>query len=274
MKAYVIIFLILCEIVASASELPNKEIIEFKSGKLSLHGIVYKPVGNGPYRAVLYNHGSYLEVSEASDVLGPIFAEHGWLFFMPSRRGQGLSKDAGPYIRDQINAAIKVGGMRAGSEKMALLLETDHLNDQLAALTWLKSQSFINKNQIAVAGNSFGGIETVLGAERETFCAAIDSAGGAESWDKAPQIQTLMIRAVQNAKAPIFFFQAENDFNLAPTKVLSSTMKAAKKEYQDKIYPSFGNSQQDGHTFGYFGSSVWSKDVFEFLNMHCKNTRP
>ena len=46
-------------------------------------------------------------------------------------------------------------------------------------------------------------------------------------------------------------------------------MKDASKPYQAKIYPAYGNSPADGHTFGYFGSSVWADDVFHFLNQHC-----
>jgi len=60
---------------------------------------------------------------------------------------------------------------------MVQLLETDHLDDQLAALEWLRKQPFVDQRRIAVAGNSFGGIETILRAEREGYCAAIDSAG-------------------------------------------------------------------------------------------------
>jgi hypothetical protein len=38
---------------------------------------------------------------------------------------------------------------------------------------------------------------------------------------------------------------------------------------QARIYPSFGTSHQDGHTFGYFGAAVWEQDVFQFLERHC-----
>src|SRR5262249_43352075 len=119
-------------------------------------------------------------------------------------------------------------------------------------------------------GTSFGGIETVRGVEREQFCAAIDSAGAAESWDLAPQLQAVMLRAVRGAKAPILFFQAENDWNLAPTKVLSAAMKDAGKAFESKIYQPFGKSPQDGHTFGYFGAPVWESDVFRFLTANCR----
>ena len=115
-----------------------------------------------------------------------------------------------------------------------------------------------------MAGTSFGGIETVLGAEQGNYCAAIDSAGGAQSWAEAPELQVCMTRAVRNAHAPIFFFQAANDYDLSPSKTLSAVMKDAHKAYEVKIYPPYGNSTQDGHSFGYFGSTVWAVTSSDF----------
>lgn len=155
---------------------------------------------------------------------------------------------------------------------MVRLLETDHLNDQLAALAWLRTQKFVKADQIAVAGNSFGGILAVLGAEHGSYCAAIDSAGGAQSWARAPELQSLLRRSVRHSRAPIFFFQAENDYDLSPSRVLASIMKDAGKPFDFKIYPAFGEGVEDGHTFGYFGSSVWAGDVFRFLDKHCPQT--
>lgn len=208
--------------------------------------------------------------AEAFEALGPVFASHGWVFFGPYRRGQGLSASAGPYIGDEIAAAKKNGGITAGAATMVRLLQTDHLDDQLAALAWLRAQSFVNPDRIAVAGNSFGGIEAVLGAERAPYCAAVDSSGAAQSWAEAPEVQALMTRAVRNSRAPIFFFQAENDYDLSPSRALSAAMKDAGKEFEIKIYPPFGKSAQDGHSFGYFGGSVWGVDVFRFLEQHCR----
>jgi hypothetical protein len=78
-----------------------------------------------------------------------------------------------------------------------------------------------------------------------------------------------MIRAVRNANAPIFLFQAANDYDLSPSLTLSAAMKRVNKTYEVKIYPAYGNSPQDGHTFGYFGAGVWANDVFRFLGQHC-----
>ena len=294
--------------------------VSFANGKLTLHGVLYKPEGKGPFPAVLYNHGSAPGMlnQEAFDTLAPAFVNHGWIFFAPYRRGQGLSESAGPYIGDQIRLARKewfrlvlpiftgifivvallvlviarkmrtivrvlcialvavvmgvgvyLSGMRAAGAEMVRVLETDQLSDQLAAYDWLRSQDFVQANHIAVAGNSFGGVETVLGAERVRYCAAIDAAGAAESWTSVPKLQARMIAAARNSQAPILFFQAENDYNLAPSRVLSEEMKNAGKPAELKIYPAFGRSAADGHNFSRLGASIWAGDVFRFLERYC-----
>jgi carboxymethylenebutenolidase len=247
------------------------EVVSFPSDGQVLHGVIYMPPGPGPFPAILFNHGSApgMLSKDAFDVLGPVFAGRGWVFFGPFRRGQGLSASAGPYIGDQIAEAKKSGGMSAGAAAMVRLLETDHLNDQLSALVWLRKQSFVQPGRIAVAGNSFGGVEAVLGAERGGYCAAIDSAGGAQSWSMAPELQVIMLRAVRNSRTPIFFFQAANDYDISPSNTLSKAMKNAGRTYEVKIYPAYGDSSEEGHTLGYFGSSIWLDDVLRFLNQHC-----
>lgn len=256
---------------ASQSPSAKAEVVSFPSGNLKLYGELYKPEGQGPFPAVVYNHGSAAGMlsKEAFDALGGVFVQRGWILFGPYRRGQGLSAGAGPYIEDQINAADKRGGISAADAMAVRLLETDHLNDQLAALAWLRKQAFVEPERIAVAGTSFGGIETVLGAEKGSYCAAVDFAGAAMSWRRAPLIRSLMIHAVQNSRVPIFFIQAENDFDLSPTRDLSQAMKNAGKEFEVKIYPPFGTAKIDGHTFGYFGGAVWANDVFAFLGQNC-----
>ena len=85
------------------------EIVSFQNGALSLNGELYKPDGDGPFPVMLYNHGSAPGMlnSQASALIGPMYVSHGWAFFMPYRRGQGLSEKAGPYISDQIELAQK-----------------------------------------------------------------------------------------------------------------------------------------------------------------------
>jgi dienelactone hydrolase len=247
-------------------------VVHFPSGDLTLEGELYVPKGRGPFPAVLYNHGSAAGMASdaASTAMGPLYAAKGWVYFMPYRRGQGLSAHAGMYIGDQIEAADKQGGHEAAVKTMIRLLTGDHLDDQLAALAWLKSQDFIQVNRIAVAGQSFGGIEVILGAKSYPFCAAVDASGGAMSWDDAPDLHALMKESAANSKTPTLFFQAENDFTLAPSFDLYNAMIAAGKDAQIKIYPPFGRTPFDGHSFTWLGESIWFDDVLTFIESHCR----
>ena len=246
-------------------------VVHFESAGKTLGGELYLPAGKGPFPAILYNHGSAPGMlnSQASQAIGPLFAKHGWAFFMPYRRGQGLSADAGTTVVDDIAAARATGGVDGAAAKLVERLGGDQLQDQLAALAWLKTHDFVQPDRIATAGNSFGGIEAVLGAAQAPYCAAVDASGGAESWAEAPALQALMKNAVRESNAPVLFFQAKNDFDLSPSQVLSAEMTKAGKTSALKIYPAYGSSARDGHSFAYRGSAVWFDDVLAFVNTHC-----
>ncbi|MDR6871980.1 dienelactone hydrolase [Bosea sp. BE125] len=252
------------------------EAVAFPSGDKLLHGYLYKPAGPGPFPAMLYNHGSAPGDlnTQAFDAIAPVFVAHGWAFFAPYRRGQGLSADAGPYIMDEIKGARARGGTEAAAETLLRLLTTDHLNDQLAALAWLKQQAFVRPDAIAVMGNSFGGIETVLGARNGAYCAAVDAAGGAESWDEAPALRDTMTWAVREASQPILFFQAENDVTTAPSRELFAARKAVGRPAEIRIFPAFGASSREGHAFPYRGVDIWKDEVIRFLERHCGTMDP
>ncbi|HKP30527.1 MAG TPA: prolyl oligopeptidase family serine peptidase, partial [Gemmatimonadales bacterium] len=102
--------------------------------------------------------------------------------------------------------AMQLISSRAGAEAMVRALENEHLSDQLAALEWLNKQEFVVRSRIATAGNSFGGVEVMLGAARASYCAGVVGSGGAESWATTPQLREVMARAARGSKAPIFFF--------------------------------------------------------------------
>lgn len=248
------------------------QIVSFPSGDKTLRGLLYLPSGPGPFRTVLYNHGSApgLLNNKAFARIAPLFTARGWAFFAPYRRGQGLSAAAGTYIGKEISAADERGGLRLAATVAVRLLDTQQLDDQMAALTWLEQQPFTRDEPIAVMGNSFGGVETVLGASNARYCAAVDAAGGAESWDKAPAMRALMTKAVQHAKAPILFIQAQNDYTAAPSRVLYAAMKKAGKQATIHIFPPYGKSASDGHSFAWRGGKTWASVAFQFLDKYCR----
>ena len=60
------------------------DVIYFQNKSQTLGGELFKPNGDGPFPAILYNHGSAPGMlnSEASKNIGPLFAAKGWVFFM------------------------------------------------------------------------------------------------------------------------------------------------------------------------------------------------
>jgi carboxymethylenebutenolidase len=81
---------LLAFLTAFALASPATGVVTFPSGNLTLHAVLYKPQGKGPFPAVLYNHGSApgMLSQQAFDQLGPLFAKRGWVFFAPWRRGK------------------------------------------------------------------------------------------------------------------------------------------------------------------------------------------
>lgn len=252
---------VVCESVNAQSAASPDE-VTFPSGNLVLHGFIYKPDGDGPFPALLWNHGSERKPGWLPDV-APSCLKAGYVLFVPHRRGQGRSP--GDYIMDLLAQAGGSGGREARDRKLVELMGT-HLEDQTAALSYLQGLPYVDGKRIAVAGCSFGGIQTVLMAERGLGVrAAIDFAGAAQTWNDAPELRKRMLKAVQNAQMPIFFVQAQGDYDLAPSRDLSAAMEKAGKAHSVQIFPKFGKTNQDAHEFCVHGGDIWAEQVFAFL---------
>ena len=82
----------------------NKERVTFKSDNLTLVGYLFKPDGDGPFPAVIWNHGSEQDPggSQEFDGIAQVFVPAGFVVFAPVRRGHVGSE--GQYISDQVGA--------------------------------------------------------------------------------------------------------------------------------------------------------------------------
>lgn len=240
------------------------EEVAFPSDGRQLHGFLWKPEGAGPFPAILWNHGSE-KLPGSQPVLADFYTSHSYVFFVPHRRGQGRSP--GEYIQDQI--AMAPPGERG---RRMVDLQQVELDDVVAGLNYLRSLPFVDAARIAISGCSYGGIQTLLAGERDLGVKAlVPFAPGAMSWEQNYVLQDRLIRAIDLAKAPMFLLQAENDYSLAPSHVLSKEAGKKQKNFQSKVYPAFGKSHQDGH-WGFCSSatSVWGADVLAFLDAQMK----
>jgi carboxymethylenebutenolidase len=245
----------------SQAQAPAEE-VSFAAGALTLHGFLYKPDGPGPFPALLWNHGSERRPGWLPEV-GPLFMSGGYVFFVPHRRGQGRSP--GPYIMDELERVGREQGAAARSRRLVTLLE-EQVDDQLAGLDYLRRLPYVDSARIALAGCSFGGIQTVLAAERNPdIRAAVNFAGAAQTWRTSPELRERLLQAVRQTTVPMLFIQAANDYDLTPTQGLAGELDSLGRPVRTRVYPPFGETTQDGHEFCVRGAPMWGPDVLAFL---------
>lgn len=231
---------------------PNAKLVSFPSPGGTLYGFLYIPERTGPFPAVLWNHGSEKRPGWQPE-LAAFYNAHGFVFFLPHRRGQGRS--SGVYIMDEIHRGAN-----------AAQAHEDANRDVVAALNWLKTQPQVDAGRIVVSGCSFGGIQTLLTAGKGLGVRAfIAFAPAAQSWGNGA-VDQMLEDAVRQAKAPVFILQAKNDYSTAPAEVLRKIAKA--HGGQSRIYPAFGKTAQQGHwdfATTSAGIAIWQQDVLDFI---------
>ena len=258
----------------------SPQIVEFASGNLRLKGYLWKPSGAGPFPGVLFNHGSGgadpsqtagIPIGQSAEILAALFLKHGYAFFYPCRRGQGLSADQGEFIQDPLKKEEAAMGVEGRQKLNFALLTGPHLDDTLAALSFLKTTPGIDAQRIAVVGHSFGGSLILLDIERDSSVrAAVTFAAAANSWAKSPELRECLLAAAKKAKVPILLIQATNDYDTTPGRELAAELERLDKRHLLKIYPPVGKTSDEGHNIVYNSIPLWEGDVFEFLD---KNVR-
>jgi dienelactone hydrolase len=261
-----------------ASVVPETVVVP--SGNLHLKGFLWKQNGPGPFPVVLFNHGSggadadhtaSFPITEAAEKLAPLFLKHGYAFLYLFRRGQGLSADQGPFMQDILRQEEAAKGKEARQHLQFMLATTDHVDDVMAALSFLKTAPAIDAKRIAIAGHSFGGQLTLFAAERDnTVRAAVTFAAAAGSWERSPELRERLRAAAEKITAPTMLIQAANDYSTAPSQKLAEELRCLHKSYVLKIYPPVGQTSDDGHNFIYLAIPQWERDVFGFLDDHVK----
>jgi carboxymethylenebutenolidase len=246
----------------------NKQRVTYRSGGLTLVGFVYKPDGPGPFPTVIWNHGSEKNPGDGPqfDSVAEIFVPVGYAVFAPTRRGHGTSE--GIYIADVLNAPRRDGLETRGSI-MVRLLETEQLEDQFAGILYAKSLSFVDQSRMVVAGCSFGGIQTLLAAERDgTFKAALPISPAAQTWDGNPEIRNRLTAAVRKITIPVLLIQPPKDDSLGPARVLGEEAKRARRvSFTAKVYPPTMPSSEQGHCFGGAkGMHNWGAEAAAFFD--------
>ena len=265
---------------AVARATAGPETVVVRNGSVTLHALLWRPPGSGPFPAILLNHGSGRTREDLkrlgpyegqADILGPVFARHGYVFLYLFRRGVGLSADQGANAIDLMTGELAAHGQEGRNKLQLQLLENNEMSDALSGLAFVRALPEVDKRNVAVIGHSLGGSLTLLLAEREPdLRAVVVFSGAGYSWDRSPELRARLLGAVSHIEAPIFLIHAANDFSLASGKALDARLTELGTPHLSKIYPPIGRTADDGHAFLYLGVSRWEPDVFAFLDEHMR----
>jgi dienelactone hydrolase len=236
---------------------------------------VLRPEGEGPYGAIVLNHGvsasARERARESSDLLinaAAVFARRGYVVVMPLRRGFGatggdMAEDPGSCSNPDYQKA-----------------EANAAEDVMVAYNFARTLPYVDGSRMMLAGQSAGGLVSVFTAatrQPQGLVAVLAfAAGRGGDPDINPGIPCAIepVARVMDGlgkaiRVPVLFHYAENDLFFSP-KVSRGwyerfNANGANAEYV--LQPSFG---KDGHyLFGdTLGVRYWLPTVEGFLSKH------
>jgi dienelactone hydrolase len=268
--------------VGAADQAYITERVTFQSGPLRMRALLGRPSGTGPFPAYISNHGS-MTVQEAAR--GPwtfivpespadTLVKHGYVVLVLARRGyRGSEGTTTTYSTGFVSRGY---GKKASDVMRGAQAEAE---DVIAALDYLQSLPFVDRERVAVGGVSLGGLVSVIAAARDPrFKALISMAGGYRQTEREggadeawPLVEATWKKAAVTITAPTLILWSRNDMqvDLDVGRALERALKKAGKEVELKVYPGF---EDNGHRLfsSPKGFPVFVPDVLRFLDAHLK----
>jgi dienelactone hydrolase len=240
----------------------------------SLALTIVRPRGEGPFGAVILNHGvsvdardRFLESPTLFIQAASAFVERGYVVIMPLRRGFGetggvFAEDAGECSSPQYGR-----GERAAA------------NDVLAAYAFARKLPYVDADRMILAGQSAGGVASLYAAAQQpagltAVLAFAAGRGGDPALHPgvpcaAEALATLFQELGSSVRVPVLMYYAENDLYFGPAASRSwfRRFQAGGAVAEYVLQPSFG---QNGHyVFGDAnGVELWLPTVERFLERH------
>jgi dienelactone hydrolase len=228
--------------------------------QIPLETTLYTPPGEGPFPLVIMNHGKergspaeqkrdrFLSMSRE-------FVKRGYAVVVPMR--QGFSKSGGKYV--EINCDMTSNGN----------IQADSLQ---GTLEYFSNQSWVDKDRILVAGQSYGGLATMAFGARNfpgvkgliNFAGGLKYHGGSCPWEAS--LETAFADFGAKSQLPSLWFYGENDSHFAHPLANRLHQAYTANGGLAKLV-AFGAFKRDAH--GLVGSrdgvSIWWPETEAFL---------
>lgn len=184
---------------------------------VTLEVVIYKPTGNGPFPALMFNHGStgngdnpaLFTSTYGSAAIARFFTDKGWLVAFPQRRGRGKSDG----LYDE-GFEVNRSGYSCDPQLSLPGLERA-LTDLDAAYSYLATRPDVDSKRMLIGGQSRGGIaSSVYAGTRPTrFVGVINFVGGwvGDMCPSATAVNTVSFRRAAAFAPPMLWLYGEND---------------------------------------------------------------
>ena len=243
------------------------------SGRTTLALTILRPRGDGPFGAVILNHGvppgARARSLESPAMLlhtAAAFAQRGYAVVMPLRRGFGAT--GGEFAEDPGECAA--ADYQAGEKAAAA--------DVLAAYALARRLPFVDASRIILAGQSAGGVAALYAAAQapEGLVAVLAFAAGRGGDPAHPgvpcageRLAVVFEEVGRTLKAPVLLYYAQNDRLFGPeaSRAWFARLKAGGARAEYVLQPPFG---ADGHYVftDAAGAALWLPAVERFLDRH------
>jgi dienelactone hydrolase len=216
--------------------------------QVKLATITYKPPGNGPFPTLIFHHGSTGGGRDPALFARPYdpkalagwFTARGWAVILPSRRGRGGSE--GTY--DEGFAPDRAQGYSC-EPTLALAGADRALRDIDAITPVLLAQPFVDRDRVAMGGQSRGGILSVAWSGRQPAVprAVVNFVGGWVSkrcWS-SDEVNASLFRRGSVFDRPTIWLYGDNDpyYSLRHSRMNFAAFQAAggKGAFHDYVPP-------------------------------------
>jgi dienelactone hydrolase len=146
----------------------------------------------------------------------------------------------------------------------------EQTEDVQSAVDWVKTEPAAADHKVAIFGHSYGGMVSLFSAIKVTgIRAAIDSAGGALSWNNHPYLRQYLKDHTPHVNVPTFMMQDDRECaGEDPTKTLGPLLPNNGSSF--KLYHWAPRNCVDAHHQFIHGpgEAMWGQDVLHFLAQH------
>ena len=242
-------------------------------GRGTLAIAVLRPRGEGPFGAIILNHGTAATARERgreSPALlvhtAAAFAQRGYAVFMPLRRGFGAT--GGEFAEDP--GTCETADYFRGESAAAA--------DVLAAYAFARRLPYVDAQRMILAGQSAGGVAALHAASHSppglaAVLAFAPGRGGDPAHPGTPcateRLAEVFAHVGRALRAPALIYYAENDlyFGPAASRAWFAQLKAGGAPVEYVLQPAFGANGHFVFTDA-AGSLQWLPVVERFLSRH------